>query len=219
MKPLVQIRTWVKIRSKKKGEHYFPKYLGTFNLSRRRRFHRNTGKEYPQLFVDTEKEFVTFLRDNFGYGYYTVTAYLKGKKGGFIFWKGEITPDYWVFYNQSQYDDYDKKEMDNIDRQINQVQDQDEVNLLQDMKEDIVKEAKNKQKKRYGFTPYLNSSGKRGEYHYWEDPDEAKESIVSDEVKGEEIPETELPEPLEDDPNKSQSKDFDRMSLDDINNF
>lgn len=217
MRPLIEIRKWVKILNKKKEESIFPKRMGTFNLSRNKRYHRHTGEEYPQLNIETEKELVKFLRDNFGYGFYTVSAYLKGRRGSFVFWKGEVEPDYWCFISESKYDFTDKKQIDNIDRQINEVQDQDEAQLLEEMKEDIKKNATSKKGKRYGFQPYLKSSGRRGECHYWTDPDLAKENITSN--NSNKSYETQIPEDIDIKENKKNKKDFEKMSLDDINDF
>lgn len=216
MKPLITVMHWVTVYNKRKGKYKFPRYAGTFNLNKKQRYHRKTGKQYFQLLVETEKELVTFLRDTFGFGEYTILAHIKGKQRSFVFWKGEINPDFWVFQEKSQYDEEDRKQIDEMDKEINRAQDPEEAEIWKEHKEDIIKDAKDREKKRYGFYPFLKSSGRRGDVHYWTDPDLAKEKISSG--GKEESPELELPEQMEVN-KKPKGKNFKEMNLDDINNF
>ena len=145
----------------------------TFNLDPKPDYSKKDGSLYPYLELYTEKQLVTFIKDNYGWGRYLVIALLKGRRGLYCFWKGELQPDGWIFHNQ----EYDKKELKSLNNELTASKDEEEKQFIEEEINDIKQVAKEEAKeKRYGFYPFLKSSGRRGEWHSW---DEADEGFIS----------------------------------------
>jgi len=155
------------------------------------------GQQYPNVVVYTEKQLVEFIKNNYGYGQYMVIAYLKGRKGTFVFWRGEINEDGWVFYNL----EYDKNEVEELRKELIEADNKGDKEMSQfitEMLHEEISDAKNRNTtKRYGFAPFLKSSGRRGGYHMWDEPDQAFEQKSRFDRK--------------------RNFNLDNMSLDDIN--
>lgn len=131
--------------------------------------------KYPLLLVQTEKQLIEFIRDTYGYGQYMVSAFLKGRKGSFVMWRGEINEDGWIFYNL----EYNKNEVDSLRKELTDAEnegDRDMVQMITEMVNESIHDAKkSKATRRYGFAPFLRPSGRRGVYNMWEEPDRAFE--------------------------------------------
>jgi hypothetical protein len=145
------------------------------------RRHHKTGVAHPIAphFV-TERQFVLFLYQTFGDGRYVITAYNKGRREPYIFWKGEVNSNGYMFYKQ----EYNKKSVGKYQRKLdklnydysnNRIGEDEFKQLRAEVMDDISFEtefAKDMVKlDRYGFTPYLKPSGRRGEFHGWEEED------------------------------------------------
>ena len=129
---------------------------------------------------------------------------IKGSKGFPTFWRGEINHDGWKFEIKS----LNKKELEWIEKEMKNVDDEDELEFLKETYEDAKGDLKKiLAKKRYGFVPFLKPSGKRGVFNLWTDPDLAliKEKQSTIKIKNK-------------DP-KLKKSDFEKMSIDDLNNF
>jgi hypothetical protein len=172
------------------------------NLDPISQYHRHTGEEYPQINLRTERQLVYFIYSNWGPGTYYVTAFLKGREGSWVFWKGDMNEDGWIFENKN-YKDPDVKQVEN---EIARAQSEEEKDILQEDL-DFFKEMAKEEKKatRYGFLPFLRSSGKRGEFHSWNEDDPGLENNAASNIR--EVERT----------NRRTSTE--EMSLDDINNF
>lgn len=191
------------------GKHfrfYSPLYNGRSRKNRPRPIvfnlepvveYNKRGEAYPILDIHTEKQLVTFIRDNFGYGEYWVYAMVKGREGLWTFWRGSIAEDGWIFHQKQ----YDRSEITQIDKEIALATTEEEIALLEDSKAFFSDMAKEDAKgKRYGFMGFLKSSGRRGQFNMWEEPDMALEK--------ERRP-----------PSERRNVDPSTMTLDEINSF
>ncbi len=192
LKPLI----WVRKKRPLKNPKYYRYFSVTdpLNLDNNIRISKKTGRQYQNVVLHTEKQLVTFIRDNFGYGEYEVFASVKRRRGIWKFWQGSIEKDGWLFYVK----EYDKSEVEKISYDMINADD-DDSEFLTEMRDDEKRFAKEEsKKKRYGFQPFLRSSGRRGDSHGWDEDDEG---LVAKPVSK---PSTPTGEPV---------------SIDDINNF
>lgn len=119
--------------------------------------------------IKTERDLLLFIYNNWGPGVYHIIGYAKGREGFWSFWKGEITNGGWIFFQQQ----YNRKEVKEWEKMLEGNEDDPE---MQRIVEEEKEEAKRKRKsKRYGFDPFLKRSGRRGEWHRWEDEKLEKE--------------------------------------------
>ena len=138
---------------------------------------------YPLLIIKTEKQLVHFVYNSFGIGEYRIIAIIRGRRGLWTFWKGVIRNDGWIHNERAH-----TKEttlLDDIEKEIKKSKSYEEKEDLEDeykiiadlMNEDNNKEINRIKKKkhyvRYGFSPFLISSGRRGSFHTWDESDEA----------------------------------------------
>ena len=116
--------------------------------------------------ITTEKKLIKAIYDKWGIGEYRLIGYVKGRRGCWVFWKGNITEHGFIFFQNEV--------KDNIagawDKEINESNDEEERRLYEDFKKDEISEAqKNNRAKRYGFLPFLKPSGRRGQVVLWSD--------------------------------------------------
>lgn len=124
------------------------------------------GEPYPFLNIETEKQLALFLFQHFGEGIYRLFAYLKGRKGLYTFWYGEINPEGWMFFNK----EYEKEDLYDIDKEMNNVESEEERLELEELRHVLEEKEKNRTKKRkYGINPFLKNSGRRGSWHTWDE--------------------------------------------------
>lgn len=130
------------------------------------------GNPSPKLYLDlepninTEKDLVEFIYNNWGEGEYLVIGYAKGVKGCWTFWKGKITKEGFIFLPKT----YSKKEKNYWDKQIREEDDPEEIENLKEVRDQEIQQIKEKAKKRrYGFKPFLKKSSNRGEFRFWDD--------------------------------------------------
>jgi hypothetical protein len=169
MIPLISIYRRRKITDRHKKERTLASYLGIFSL-REVRFNKS-NKQYPMLNFKTELELVSFLKSAYGNGEYTVLGHLKGRHGGFVFWKGEIRDEGWIFNIKSSFTNQDIKEIEMFKQQLSKVEDYEEEKDIKEEIEFTKSFAKEINKsKRYGFQPWLIASGKRGQINFWDMP-------------------------------------------------
>lgn len=206
--PLLSIRTRIKIKPKYgKSEIEFAKRLGDFSL-REKRFNKE-GKEYPIINVSTEKELVLFLRNNFGFGNYTVLGTIKGRRGYYVFWKGSLFEDGWEFAQKPYLEKEDIDEIEVFEKQlvkgkIDEDEFKNEIKKIKEFSKQI------NSFKKYGFSPYLTPSGRRGQINFWESPDKNIFDTNND-----------IKDVLSQPPNlkNKERKKFESMTIDEINNF
>lgn len=145
------------------------------------------GQPYTFLNIATEKQLVTFIFQNFGEGEYRVIAYLKKRKGAYTFWKGDITQEGWTFLEKNT---VDQRHIMKLKKELYDAQTSGDIELADAIVEDIKFEQEedmqdaNTKKARYGFTPFLRRSGKRGEFHPWDEEDEGLQPMVFDDYMG-----------------------------------
>jgi hypothetical protein len=177
LRPKISIKKKFVLDSRGHYRYFFPNYNPqtkkkgipiVINLDRSIQYSRKTGQPYPQADIRTEKQLVVFLLNNWGYGDYLIYAYLKGREGLFVFWRGELTPEGWIF----QQKEYDKKEITQLEKDFIKAESEDEKNAVKEEMNDWKEINKDFNKiRRYGFHPFLSSSGRRGEVHAWNEED------------------------------------------------
>lgn len=164
--------------------------LGFDNVTRK-------GKELPILDIRSERELLIFIKDNFGVGDYRIFASVKGERGLWVFWKGQINDDGYLFDNK----EYNKSEVVKLERELAQAEGDEremileELNFTKEIEKDINKE------KKYGLRSFLRPSGKRGIYHAWEEEVDTPNQF-----------DVELT-------TKPKKRDVSEMSMDEINAF
>lgn len=109
--------------------------------------------------IVTEKQLLKSIYDTWGKGEYLIFANAKGYFGFFTFWRGIIDERGYCFYKK----EYDRKAVSEWDN-ILDMKDEDDASLMQNIKDEEIKKTK---KKRYGFAPFLRPSGRRGQFHFW----------------------------------------------------
>lgn len=179
---------------------YRANYLTTISLDPNNCFNKaNPNKTYAYLDVKTEKELLWWIYQNFGNPKenirISIIGHLLGHKA-YCFWRGEIGPDGWLFLPQT----INQKGLEWIQEEIRNSEDDEDTEIFEEILSDEKKALrKARDKKRYGFEPFLKSSGKRGQEHHWdeEEPEEEKQNIIP----------------------KNKQRGFDEMSIDELNNF
>ncbi len=127
-------------------------------------YSRKTGQPYPYLDIRTEKQLARFLLDQFGEGEYKLFGHLKGREGMYVFWHGEVSTDGWIFIMK----EYDKTDIIDIEKDLNTVNSEEERYEIEELADSFKEMAKEDSKaKKYGFSPFLLSSGRRGQWHSW----------------------------------------------------
>ena len=213
--PILTIRIReVKYNKRRKTEITLARYIGTYAL-REIRYKKVNGKntdiQYPILDIRTEKELAVFLR-NFGYGLYTVLGHKKGIRGGYVFWKGDIRSEGWIFDKKAYLNNDEKKEIENYEKELNDATDEDLSTIHREISQ-VKQIAKDSTKyRKYGFYPFLIPSGRRGQINFWEDVDKPLEQFENKEEM------FIVPESNHSNINKIPKKKFNEMSLQDINN-
>lgn len=136
---------------------------------------RNKRKKRPKLpvwdlkimpEVSSEKQLLSLIYDRWGNGRYMVIAF-GGRANTFVFWKGSITEDGFIFTPNQ----YDRRELNQLKLELAYERKSGDSELMQ-MTKEIMDESKQyakevKRRKRYGFHPFLKSSGKRGSLILW----------------------------------------------------
>ncbi len=139
---------------------------------------------YPFLPIQTEKQLVTFIYTQYGAGQYSVRAFLKGRRGMWIFWAGIVNEEGWQFNNRFQ----ESSDIRRINREIKEAIDSGDEELVKGLKEDLdfqkEEDVRGAKEKKYGFAPFLRSSGKRGSFHMWAEPDKAYKEAETENVYG-----------------------------------
>lgn len=190
------------------GKHfrfYSPRYDGrsrkekprpiVFNLEPVVEYNKR-GERYPVLDIRTEKELVSFIRDNFGYGEFWVYAMLKGREGIWTFWRGSIQSDGWIF----QMREFMREELQHVEAEIINFEPEDQETARNMMINEIHEERQRRKRNWYGFQGFLRPSGRRGQFNMWDEPDRA--------IEAEAKPKTER-----------RNVDPSKMSIDEINSF
>ena len=180
-----------------------------FNLDERESYNKH-GKSYPYLNIQTERQLVDFLRHQWGYGEYLLIAFLKGREGCYIFWKGIITEDGWQF-DIKQFKSSDHAEIEKIKDDIAKAETEDDKIALKEYLNFFKEFGDIESGKRYGFTPFLKSSGRRGEFHAW-DEDELMPKFEQD-------PEDTPIKKMKEVSRARNAPAFDINNTDDINDF
>lgn len=192
MKPKISIfRMQDELNSRK--ETYKKHWLGTYALDEYNYLSKNGKKEYIILNFTTEKELAWFIYYNSGEGNYMIIAHPLGKgKKPYVFWKGGVDNDGFIFYTQEIH----KGVLEVIEKEVfNANTSQEKEFWEKQLNEEREKQKHKTQRKRYGFVPYLLSQGRRGMFYGWNDP------ILEE------------PKPIK------PKKKFEDMTVDDLNDF
>lgn len=127
--------------------------------------------EFTHLIVNSEKELIRFIYQNYGVGFYRIIGYVKRRKGNWTFWRGEITHEGFIF---SKKESSEKRELEQLKRELEEAETEEERQSIQDMIElDSELIQLDRTATKFGFIPYLKQSGRRGQFVFWDDPDEA----------------------------------------------
>ena len=113
--------------------------------------------------IMTEKQLCKFIYDNFGEGHYMVLAWMKKRKGFWVFWKGEINNDGFMFEYKKN---VDRKEVQALRDEYEEEEEPEYRQLLHEL---IKTEVDDNKARKYGYYPFITKSSKRGEFFYWED--------------------------------------------------
>lgn len=130
------------------------------------------GTKAPMIYfnkvsrVRTEKQLLQLIYSSWGPGEYLLIGYCKGRKGCWVFWRGEVTDEGFIFFKKS----YNKKNVEFWEREI---RDSDSPEDLEELQRNLEEERRSERditkKKKYGFEPFLQKSSRRGEMFFWND--------------------------------------------------
>lgn len=151
------------IRKKRGKPVYKNRVIDVIALGDTQQYNRKTGDPYPTFNLKTEKQLVQLIKERYGKGRYAVVSNHRGKF--YVFFKGTVDETGWTFEPQN----YMKKEMEWIDKEIDKAEDDEDINFWEAEKSQIKEDLKKEKKSRYGFEPYLKPFGRRGTFHHWED--------------------------------------------------
>jgi hypothetical protein len=180
LNPILGIVRRRQIIDRYKKERTIAKYIGTFSLKELRKNKKN-GEYYNNLNINTELDLVFFLK-SLGYGDYTVLGHKKGRHGWYVFWKGSINEDGWIFDTKKLLSRDEEKEINEYKEDFLRAETKGEENQLKLDIESVKKFAKEvNSSKKYGFYPYLIPSGKRGQINFWDMPSRLEEKEERDE--------------------------------------
>jgi hypothetical protein len=126
---------------------------------------------YPHIAIKSEKQLCYFIFKKFGEGEFWVSGHVKGHKGTWTFWRGNISREGFV---ADRRDKNNTREINALQKELVEAVDEEEK---QDIKDEIELEKEFNVDVKYGFQPYLQSSGRRGELVLWTDEEEIKDKI------------------------------------------
>jgi len=200
MKPKVSIflRTTKEIKKQKKRITFFKnEYLYTFALDERNSYSPHTKKHYQVIPSQTEKQLCRFIYENICNGKQlsiTILAHIGPRS--FTLWRGIIGPEGYQMEEKKA----NEKDIIDIDKifDTSEVDDELEKQAMELSAEEMKRDIRNEvRQKRYGLSPYVLSSGRRGEFHTW---DEEDLGLIKKERR-----------------TSIKKKKFDEMSIDDLN--
>ena len=110
----------------------------------------------------TEKQLCRFIFNNFGEGHYMVSGFVKGRKGFWLFWKGDIESRGFQFETKKLTRSGDLKYL--IEEYHNP-----ENREYRDLLKKEIEEEMTETKKYRGFKNHLSQSGRKGQFIFWED--------------------------------------------------
>ena len=117
--------------------------------------------DYP--FIQSEGHLCRLIYEKMGAGNIMIIAWAKGRKGFWVFWKGIINKDGFMFESKKI---HSSDSIRKLKEEYNEETDEDFKKLLQEL---IDEEIRAKEKRKYGFEPYLIQSARKGEFTLWED--------------------------------------------------
>ena len=133
--------------------------------------------DYVHINVKTEKELCWFIYNKFGEGEYRFIGHLKGRCGAWTFWRGEINSE---GFSSTQKKVRNTRYINNLKTELKDIESAEEKS---DILEEIEIEGEVNAMVKYGFTPFIKPSGRRGDFINWSDPEP---SIIKEEFKNEE---------------------------------
>ena len=117
--------------------------------------------EYPN--IQSEGHLCRLIYERMGEGDIMIIAWKKGRRGFWVFWKGIVNKEGFMFQSKKIHSSDSVRE---LKEEYNEETDEDYKKILQEL---IDEEVKEREKKKYGFEPYLIQSGRKGEFILWED--------------------------------------------------
>ncbi len=159
---------------------FYSPYLTYAMLQRLRRNYKRPKMKAPTFTLDpndnrfpnvsyirTEKELCWLLLTRFGEGDYHLLSHIKKHKGGWTFWKGQITREGFCFERRER---LNSREITILQKELSETNDpktqQDIIDEIEFEKEFLSSFAN-----KFGFIPYLQPSGRRGEFIQWSEPE------------------------------------------------
>lgn len=126
------------------------------------RYYTKAKINLNEVAIITEMQLCKIIYKNFGEGHYMIFAWKKGRQGFWIFWKGDINKDGFVFDIKKRASSYE------IQRLREELDEEQDPAMKKFIEEEIEIEKEDKQLTKYGFLPYLRASGRRGDFIHWE---------------------------------------------------
>ena len=115
--------------------------------------------------ITTEKQLMKGIFNEFGPGHYLIFAFIKGKKGTWVFWKGLINED--GFLREKRVTNY-KRAITKLKYQMVAADEDEQEDIKEEMQ--IEKEFREPDSM-YGLQGHLKPSSKIGQFTSWEDAD------------------------------------------------
>lgn len=176
VKPKVLVQ---KKRMLKDGIHWRFYKVGMFALDPDNAVNKYDGKRHPVVtlngkYLETEKELASWLYHGFGEGEYLISALARGRRGLYVFWKGVVDRDGFIFHLRH----IDKRDLREAESNLKDAQEAGDTDAIHNAQEEInfikteIIEPERKQV-RYGFHPFLKRSSQRGQFTMWDAPDAA----------------------------------------------
>ena len=162
--------------------NYNPEQTGKLKKSQRPKMPMINLLEHPE--ITTEKEFLKAIYNSWGAGTYMCLGYVKGKRGTWLFWYGKIDERGFLFFKK----EYNKKDVISWKKDMDSSTYEEEKETYRKLMEDAKESSKEENKhKRYGFSPYLKPSGRRGQLILWEEiyNPSLEEEIIEEKWEGE----------------------------------
>lgn len=161
---------------------HFRFYPADYNRKKHKHLSKENRPKLPvlnlrDLNVKTEKELLKIIQKKWGNGIYKIAAYVKGRRGLWTFWYGEIDSEGFRFFRRDE--NLNNKEKVKEIMELKEIRHEEELSGdYEGSKEtkELIDDSNNYYKtrnknKRYGFFPYLKSSGRRGYHVLWTDKD------------------------------------------------
>jgi len=177
-----------KIIISRHGHYRYYSHLLTYEMWKRLKKHQrpkavtitldpNDNRYLNISHIQTEKQLCRFLFEKIGAGEYRLIGHIKGRQGGWTFWKGEITDEGFCFETRQR---SNIREINALKKELTETNDPELIRVIH---EELELEKEVSFSSKFGFYPYLKPSGRRGDFVTWSEPDVQEEiKPLTDEI-------------------------------------